>query len=194
MRQDWETLLAIYRRTREAVQEFVHLLHPIIEQAQNDHERLYYHHILEEEEHHLQRLDRFLPHLEKRVREADGEPLDQRDDVILLQYLALETFGLHNFVEHLDLALYEFKDPPIGERLRQLRMRAYQDYVQTKEITRALVGQEAFDHDDEELRPENSPIAASSSERSAPMEPAPAPPLRPNRRERRFTVGSLIGR
>lgn len=199
MHQDWEALLPILRRTREAVQEYVQLLRPIIEQAQTDHERLYYHHFLEEEEHHLARLNRFLPRLEKGLREADGNAHNLRDDAVLVQYLALEAFGLHNFIEHLDLALYEFQNLPVSERLRQLRQRTYEDYLQMKELVHALAGEAAFDLDeDEELRPENSPPAASSAESAPPADSAPAQPpvdapVRPIGRERRFTVGSLIG-
>jgi len=199
MRQNWETVLSILWRTREAVQEYAQLLRPVVEQAQTDHDRLYYHHFLEEEEQHLARLNRFLPRLEKGLREADGNAHNLQNDAVLIQYLALEVFGLHNFVEHLDLALYEFQHLPVSERLRQLRQRTYEDYLQLKEIARVLAGEAVFDiDDDDELRPENSPVAGSSAVRTPPANSAPAaPPVdapsRPIRRERRFTVGSLIG-
>jgi rubrerythrin len=39
------------------------MISPFIENAQDEHQRMYFHHIFEEEEQHLERLELFLPKL-----------------------------------------------------------------------------------------------------------------------------------
>ena len=36
--------------------------------------------------------------------------------VHLLQDISLEKFGLHNFLEHLDLFLFQFKEPELSRK------------------------------------------------------------------------------
>ena len=51
-------------RTKEALMEFMGIITPIIENAKDDHERLFWHHIFEEEEHRSDRLDILMPKIQ----------------------------------------------------------------------------------------------------------------------------------
>ena len=55
---------SIFNRTKNALMEFMEILTPIIENAQDDHERLFWHHIYEEEEHRSDRLDILMPKIQ----------------------------------------------------------------------------------------------------------------------------------
>ena len=52
---------SIFKRTKNALTEFMEILTPIIENAKDDHERLFWHHIYEEEEHRSDRLEILMP-------------------------------------------------------------------------------------------------------------------------------------
>ncbi|MCS1350086.1 hypothetical protein [Mechercharimyces sp. CAU 1602] len=53
----------------------------------------------------------------------------------VLQAIQIEKFGLHNFVEHLDLAMYELPDDIEKQRkLKELRQISGADYMRLKEI------------------------------------------------------------
>lgn len=43
----------IFSRTKEDIETFNSMLQPVVDQAQDEHDRLYFHHILEEEEQRL---------------------------------------------------------------------------------------------------------------------------------------------
>ena len=85
------------------------IITPIIETATDDHERLYWHHIYEEEEHRSDRLDILMPKIQAVAKKWSGFLDNQLEFVHLLQDISLEKFGLHNFLEHLDLSLFQFK-------------------------------------------------------------------------------------
>ena len=55
---------SIFNRTKSALVEFMGILTPIIENAKDDHERLFWHHIYEEEEHRSDRLDILMPKIQ----------------------------------------------------------------------------------------------------------------------------------
>ena len=59
---------SIFNRTKSALMEFMGIITPIIENAKDDHERLYWHHIYEEEEHRSDRLDILLPKIQARLK------------------------------------------------------------------------------------------------------------------------------
>jgi hypothetical protein len=106
----FEEMLPIFQETKRSVEIFNSLLVPTIEEAANSHERLYFHHIHEEEEEHLKRLENILEAihvLSDKNRERSSTHISTFQ---MISNMITEEFGLHNFQEHLDLALYEFKD------------------------------------------------------------------------------------
>jgi hypothetical protein len=64
MSEQFFDLKEIFLRTKEAIHNFMDILTPRIENAKDDHERLYYHHIYEEEEQRLDRLSALIPKIE----------------------------------------------------------------------------------------------------------------------------------
>ncbi|MFJ7728373.1 IMEF encapsulin system ferritin-like cargo protein [Neobacillus sp. NPDC097160] len=134
MKEELRIFHQIFTTTYDAIEKFMNLLDPVIQNAVDDHERLYYHHIFEEEEQRLSRLVELIPLInkfEKEKPDADFAPTNNEFNR-LLQELNLEKFGLHNFVEHLDLALFRFTDEERSTMLNQLREVSYQDYQQVK--------------------------------------------------------------
>lgn len=129
---------AIFNRTRDALSEFMGIITPIIENAKDDHERLYWHHIYEEEEHRSDRLDILLPKISKLLQNEVDVSIHQLEFVHLLQDISLEKFGLHNFLEHLDLSLFQFKDTEFEGKIQALRDLTYEDYQQMKVILEEL--------------------------------------------------------
>ncbi|RBW68320.1 IMEF encapsulin system ferritin-like cargo protein [Bacillus taeanensis] len=128
----------IFIRTKEAAQSFMKILEPTIENAKEEHERLYFHHIYEEEEHRLDRLESVIPKLEYFLQNMDGQHTNNHEFVKLLQDVSLEKFGLHNFLEHLDLALFQFKSTEHENTLQGLRDLTYNDYQKSKELLQVL--------------------------------------------------------
>ncbi|MBM4761574.1 IMEF encapsulin system ferritin-like cargo protein [Bacillus sp. B15-48] len=138
---------AIFTRTKEALLEFMAIITPIIENAKDDHERLYWHHIYEEEEHRSDRLDVLLPKIQAVLNNERDIANNKFEFVHLLQDISLEKFGLHNFLEHLDLSLFQFKETEHEGKIQSLRDLTYDDYQQMKGILERLnqefqVGQE----------------------------------------------------
>ena len=132
---------AIFNRTKNALIEFIAILTPIIENAKDDHERLFWHHIFEEEEHRSDRLDMLMPKTQAIVNNGTDISRNQLELVHLLQDISLEKFGLHNFLEHLDLFLYQFKEPELVGKIQSLRDFTYEDYQQMKVIMEKLNGE-----------------------------------------------------
>ena len=62
----------------------------------------------------------------------------QADFIHLLQDISLEKFGLHNFLEHLDLSLFQFKGTEFEPKIQALRNFTYDDYQQMKVILERL--------------------------------------------------------
>jgi hypothetical protein len=129
---------SIFNRTKKALAEFMELITPIIEHAKDEHERLYWHHIYEEEEHRADRLDLLLPKIEEIINDGVRLPERQIEFVHLLQDISLEKFGLHNFLEHLDLSLFQFKGTEFEENIQTLRDFTYEDYQRMKVILDTL--------------------------------------------------------
>lgn len=163
------------------------MLTPVIENAKDEHEHLYYHHIYEEEEHRLSRLKELLPLIEKFQRGEYPISPQHREFNQLLQELNLEKFGLHNFVEHLDLAMFSFKDEERHSILSKMREDSYSDYQKVKQILIEINNKfnhvyedphEHHDHDGDHLALTESAQQLSST-------PAQANPYK-------LTVGSLI--
>lgn len=169
MNQAFRDLKLIFSRTKADIETFSRMLQPVVDQAQDEHERLYFHHILEEEEQRLERLDVLLPMLEQAVE----EDMSSLQLIQLLQELNLEKFGLHNFREHLDLAMFEFKDEERQSHLKTMRERTQNDYLSVKELLPNLSHQ--F----------QDPLPTSLG---APSNTQPAESKAPNKR---LTVGSL---
>lgn len=172
----------------------MNMLDPVIQNAIDDHERLYYHHIFEEEEQRLSRLEVLIPLIQKFQQEKEEKDFSPSNNEFnrLLQELNLEKFGLHNFVEHLDLALFRFKDEERSTLLNQLREVSYKDYQQVKAMLAEINGR--FDtnyvdphahHDEEHDHLDRSatttPIKASAPSNNRGIQP-----------KKGFTVGSLI--
>ncbi|QED49288.1 IMEF encapsulin system ferritin-like cargo protein [Cytobacillus dafuensis] len=147
MKDELEIFNQIFSTTKEAIEKFMNMLDPVIEFAKDDHERLYYHHIYEEEEQRLSRLDVLIPLISKFESMEDAQAFSPTNNEFnrLLQELNLEKFGLHNFVEHLDLALFQFTDEERSTLLKKLRTDAYKDYQQVKEMLMEI--NKRFDHD-----------------------------------------------
>jgi hypothetical protein len=95
--------------------------------------------------------------------------MDRHDFLLLLQDINLEKFGLHNFIEHLDLAKFELPDESIVQTLKELRDISQRDYERVKEIVSML--NEAFNQD---------------------LEPGKSEPTTASKR--RFTVGNMVNR
>jgi len=171
MRQVYVELNNIFLETKDNIQKFNAMLEPVIENAQSERERLYFHHIEEEEEQRLERLDVLLPMLTQAI---EGN-MNQFQFILLLEELNLEKFGLHNFREHLDLALYEFEDEERQSSLREMRVRTQTDYEKVKQYLHDL-----------NLKFENPP---SPSEWMDTFFGNNANP--PSVSQKKFTVGSL---
>jgi hypothetical protein len=129
---------SIFNRTKEALVKFMGIITPIIENAKDDHERLYWHHIYEEEEHRSDRLDILLPKIQALLKNGSDISSNQVELVHLLQDISLEKFGLHNFLEHLDLSLFQFKGTEFEGEIQTLRDFTYEDYQQMKGILERL--------------------------------------------------------
>lgn len=129
---------SIFERTKNALTEFMEILTPIIENAKDDHERLFWHHIYEEEEHRSDRLEILMPKVHSVVGNGGNISNNQIEFVHLLQDISLEKFGLHNFLEHLDLFLYQFKEPEIVGKVQAFRDSTFEDYQQMKVILEKL--------------------------------------------------------
>ncbi|WP_243290900.1 IMEF encapsulin system ferritin-like cargo protein [Bacillus sp. FJAT-47783] len=118
----------ILDRSKDALNQFMEILIPAIEEAKDEHERLYWHHIYEEEEHRLDRLDALLPKIHTQIENSSSLSKENGDFLRLLQDISLEKFGLHNFLEHLDLSLFHYKDTDYQETIEQLRNMTASDY------------------------------------------------------------------
>lgn len=129
---------SIFKRTKDALVEFMGIITPIIENAKDDHERLYWHHIYEEEEHRLDRLEILLPKIQAIRENGVDITSNQLEFVHLLQDISLEKFGLHNFLEHLDLSLFQFNGTEFESKIRSLRDLTYEDYQLMKVILEKL--------------------------------------------------------
>jgi hypothetical protein len=179
------TFNRIFTTTKSAIEDFMNMLDPVITSAKDDHERLYYHHIYEEEEQRLSRLAELLPLIAKfqnKKEEKDFSPTNNEFNR-LLQELNLEKFGLHNFVEHLDLALFHFTDEERSAFLKKTRDVSYQDYQQVKEMLKEINNH--FDHDYVDPHEHHD----NEQDHLAPPVTSSIPS---NRSKKGFSVGSLI--
>jgi hypothetical protein len=129
---------AIFDRTKQALLEFMEIITPIINDAKDNHERLYWHHIYEEEDHRSDRLDILLPKI-KEIIDSEWDFSEKLGDFLhLLQDIRIEKFGLHNFLEHLDLSLFHFKGTEYEGRIQALRDFTYHDYQRMKGLLEEL--------------------------------------------------------
>lgn len=140
MKTSFSEMDAIFTRTKAALGEFMGMITPIIEASTDDHERLYWHHIYEEEEHRSDRLGILMPKIQLIVKNGGDIPDNQHDFVHLLQDISIEKFGLHNFLEHLDLSLFNFKGTEFEAKVQELRDFTFADYQTMKEILNTLNG------------------------------------------------------
>ncbi|WP_227939573.1 IMEF encapsulin system ferritin-like cargo protein [Alkalihalobacillus deserti] len=138
MSEQFIELRKMFLRTKDDIHNFMDILTPRIENAKDDHERLYYHHIYEEEEQRLDRLNALIPKMESSLESELLQTPENTEFIRLLQDISLEKFGLHNFLEHLDLALFTFKDTEYAERLHQMRNTTNTDYQTIKGIMNLL--------------------------------------------------------
>ncbi|MEC1720215.1 IMEF encapsulin system ferritin-like cargo protein [Schinkia azotoformans] len=128
----------LFIRTEEAVTTFMNMLQPKIEGANDEYQHLYWHHIYEEEEQRLDRLKDLLPRVNHYVNNKEDQSIDNLEFIHLLQDISLEKFGLHNFEEHLDLALYDDSTGEHGETLRSMRKMTEADYKRIKVLLNTL--------------------------------------------------------
>ncbi|WP_257347979.1 IMEF encapsulin system ferritin-like cargo protein [Pseudalkalibacillus decolorationis] len=138
MSDHFPVLKNIFARTEEALNVFMGVLEPTIENAKDEHERLYFHHIYEEEEHRQDRLSVLNPKLDYFIEHNSAVDRSNHEFIRLLQDISLEKFGLHNFLEHLDLALFQFKDTEHETSLQSLRDMTHEDYQTIKSILNEL--------------------------------------------------------
>ncbi len=189
MQEELKIFYTIFTTTKDAIEKFMNMLEPVIQNATDEHERLYYHHIYEEEEQRLSRLVVLIPLIKKFQQVKDEKEFSPTNNEFnrLLQELNLEKFGLHNFVEHLDLALFRFTDEERSTLLNSLREVSYKDYQQVKQMLIEINGR--FDtnfvdphayHDEQHDHLERTGTTTADT---------PAVPLK---QRKGFTVGSLI--
>lgn len=138
MKTTFSEMDEIFTRTKQALTEFMGIITPIIDNAKDDHERLYWHHIYEEEDHRSDRLNILLPKIESVLKEGVEVTSNHPEFVHLLQDISLEKFGLHNFLEHLDLSLFQFKGTEYEGKIQNLRDFTYEDYQHMKVILEKL--------------------------------------------------------
>jgi len=195
--QEMSQLHTIFTRTKGYIREFMGLIQPIIDTAQDEHTKLYYHHILEEEEQRLERLEELIPYLASLSAEEKAEQLSDRDLSRLLSDINLERFGLHNFREHLELALYEFQDEATRQLLNSMRESTQNDYLLVKEIMAALSERfsDAYhgkltDHDEGHDIHQVDHLHASAASENATPSTAPASSFA-SHGKKGLTVGSL---
>ncbi|SEN73006.1 encapsulated protein [Lihuaxuella thermophila] len=143
MTETFLNLKDILSRSKQALADFMQMLEPVIENAKDEHERLYFHHIYEEEEHRSDRLQDLFPKIDALIENPAVQNTRNPEFIHVLQDLSLEKFGLHNFLEHLDLALYQFKDTEHAHRLQEMREMTFEDYQETKKLMQVL--NEQFD-------------------------------------------------
>jgi hypothetical protein len=189
VQEELKTFYHIFTTTKDAIEKFMNMLDPVIQNATDEHERLYYHHIYEEEEQRLSRLVVLIPLISKFQQVKDEKEFSPANNEFnrLLQELNLEKFGLHNFVEHLDLALFRFTDAERSSLLNGLREVSYKDYQQVKQILNEINSR--FDtnyvdphaHHDEE----HDHLDRSAAEKVVYHAPQ-------TKQRKGFTVGSLI--
>ncbi|MDE3840891.1 hypothetical protein C0966_16595 [Bacillus methanolicus] len=186
MKDELNIFYRIFTTTKDAIEKFMSMLDPVIQNAKDDHERLYYHHIYEEEEQRLSRLVELIPLISKFEKEKDEKIFSPANNEFnrLLQELNLEKFGLHNFVEHLDLALFQFTDEERSSLLKQMRDVSYQDYQQVKEMLNKI--NERFDHDYVD------PHAHHDEHHDHLAPPGSSPIIKQLKNKKGFTVGSLL--
>lgn len=186
MKEELNIFYQIFTTTRDAIEKFINLLDPVIQNAKDDHERLYYHHISEEEEQRLSRLAEMIPLIDKFQTEKGEQDFTPANNEFnrLLQELNLEKFGLHNFVEHLDLALFQFTDPERSTLLTQMRDVSYRDYQQVKEMLTKINAR--FDHDYVD------PHAHHDEHHDHLAKPVSTQTMNQPKSKRGFSVGSLI--
>ncbi|WP_045518068.1 IMEF encapsulin system ferritin-like cargo protein [Neobacillus niacini] len=189
MQEELKIFFQIFTTTKDAIEKFMNMLDPVIQNATDEHERLYYHHIYEEEEQRLSRLVVLIPLISKFQQVKDEKDFSPTNNEFnrLLQELNLEKFGLHNFVEHLDLALFRFTDEERSTMLKSLREVSYKDYQQVKQMLIEINSR--FDtnyvdphahHDEDHDHLDRS--TATTVETHTPQ----------TKQRRGFTVGSLI--
>ncbi|MGO0062327.1 IMEF encapsulin system ferritin-like cargo protein [Brevibacillus fluminis] len=187
---------AIFERTKAAIGTFMSIIQPVIDNAQDEHTRLYYHHILEEEEQRLGRLEELIPYL-KEISSAPVENLSDRELSHMLSDLNLERFGLHNFREHLELSLYEFSDEERRSLLNTMRESTQNDYLRMKDIMTELASRfsdvklssiEDHDHGHDIHQVDHLKASAKTAT------PAVAAPAAAIPAKKGLTVGSLRGK
>lgn len=190
VKEELKIFYHIFTTTKDAIEKFMNMLDPVIQNATDDHERLYYHHIFEEEEQRLSRLVELIPLISKFENEKDEKDFAPTNNEFnrLLQELNLEKFGLHNFVEHLDLALFRFTDEERSTMLNQLREVSYRDYQQVK--TMLLEINQRFDNDyiDPHAHHDHDHDHLDRSGTAS----TPVPTVAAAKYKKGFTVGSLI--
>jgi hypothetical protein len=179
----------IFTTTKDAIEKFMNMLDPVIENAADEHERLYYHHIFEEEEQRLSRLVVLIPLISKFQQVKDEKEFSPTNNEFnrLLQELNLEKFGLHNFVEHLDLALFRFTDEERSTLLNSLREVSYKDYQQVKQMLIEINGRFDTNFVDPHAYHDEQHDHLDRTGTSTPVTPAV-----PLKQRKGFTVGSLI--
>lgn len=184
----------IFDRTQYNIQAFMNMLSPVIAEAQDEHQRLYFHHIYEEEEQRLDRLQQFVPKLALFIGENHATEGINPLFISLLQDINLEKFGLHNFLEHLDLALYQFQDEERTQSLTSMRDQTRTDYLQVKEILTQLNQQFLPDQNQVKASDQHQVKAAAHDhdhEHEHHHEVSRITPISPTRKG--LTVGSLRG-
>jgi hypothetical protein len=134
MMEHLSQLHPVFERTGNSIAAFMNMLSPTIAQAENGYERLYFHHIYEEEEQHLERLNQLIPKLSRFLDSGQSIDTANQELVSLLQDINLEKFGLHNFLEHLDLVMYHFKDEERNQMLTSMSEQTKADYLLAKDV------------------------------------------------------------
>lgn len=128
----------LFLRNKDAVTNFMKILQPKIEAANDEYEQLHWHHIYEEEEQRLDRLKDLLPRVSYYVNNSESQSIENLEFIHLLQDISLEKFGLHNFEEHLDLALFKANGDGHVEKLKNMRQMTEEDYEKIKQLLNSL--------------------------------------------------------
>ncbi|WP_408006682.1 IMEF encapsulin system ferritin-like cargo protein [Pseudalkalibacillus sp. A8] len=200
MSENFQELKNIFSRTEDALKVFMGILEPTIENAKDEHERLYFHHIYEEEEHRQDRLAMVNPKLDYFIGNPEASHSSNHEFIRLLQDISLEKFGLHNFLEHLDLALFQFKDTEHEASLKSLRDMTYEDYQTIKAMLNDLNDQfegvvstrASIPTDEKEDKAEHLKVELYTDQPSHQNPRKPSSPA--GRNKKGLTIGSLKGR
>lgn len=191
MIQDLSQLHSIFNQARENVQVLMNMLTPFINNVNNEPKRMLAHHMFEEEEYRANELNQFIPKLQSFIESGQIDPAS-REFISLLQEINHVKFGVHNFMEHLELAMLDFFNEEQNQVIQSILDQTKPDYMAIKDSLSRL--NETFPSVAQSSpiqMSEQHDIASAAHGHSVPLTNlTPSPVLR---QTKRLSVGSLKG-